>query len=1081
MKINKLATYLIFGLGIQSLSYSQCEISASANPQQIFCGQSSTLTAFGIGAGTVVLSENFNSGGFGPGWSSTPGSVNFSNPCSPNGVDNTPHAWMGSNTSVPRTLTSAPFNLSAATAGVTICFDLLYATQDGAAPCEGPDEPDEGVYLQYSINGGSTWITIDYFDPQGGYNTPYTSWNNWCFQIPAAAITSSTMFRWHQTADSGAGFDHWGIDNVQIVQNDINAEVVWGTPGDSYYHSYGVGSAGGVNPNSVSPTTTTTYNVQITTGTGAVCSTSVTVVVVDPIYEVTMNTDPDPAVVCNGDCVEVLGTAIQVIHPGGITTFENNEFESVSGFGLVSIGASVNVNVQGINTSSLTSGMLTEVCINQFNYFLFNFFGPDVTVANFEYKLVAPGGCGEIILIPQNSLQPSSQAGGMQNVCFTLGGATNLSSVSEPYSGNYQPNQPFDNLIGCDPNGVWSIQINAPAGIGLGIGGFSGWSITFDNPPIHEAVSTSWAPTTGVSVPTTPLANPNNINTQICPTATTNYVLTVSNGVAGCATHQETVAISVDQCNGCVNPLVTVSNLTDCAPATLNLANAINPTSDPATTSFHASQLDAENDVSPISSTVSTSGTYWLRAENPTADTCYTVHQIVVTIESQEDASFAFNDFCVGTTNGPTTIATTGGAFAFNPIPSDGATINTTTGVISNGVAGTTYSVEYTTNGSCPDSHIETVTINANPTPTISGNFTYCPGGSAQLNAGSGYTSYLWSNGGATATISTTATTGLTVTVVDANGCTGTSAPVNITESTVSEYHSTASFCTGASIVVHGNTVTAPGVYIDTFAVAGCDSVSIVTVSENSITIPVITGNLWYCEGQSATLTTNPQNYTSYSWSTGATTPTISTTSSNAITVTVTNANGCTATSQPVILVHPPQAILNANPTSGTAPLVVDFTNNSTGATSYDWYFPSIDTFSTTTMNGYTYIYDSLGSYNVILVAHSANCSDTAVVTITVVNPVQPLDVETPNVFTPNGDGVNDFFTFNTSNVAKLELIIVNRWGNLVYKTEDINFMWNGKDMNGRPVTEGVYFFDYKIIGVMGDEKSGHGFVTVEY
>ncbi len=1083
--MKRLFIAIVLGLGAKTAAFAQCEINASAHPAQIFCGQSSVLSAFGIGAGTVVMSEDFNSG-FGPGWSGTPGATSFSNPCSPNGVDGTPHAWMDNNTSVPRTLTSSPYNISSATAGVTICFDLLFAVQGGNAPCEGPDEPNEGVYLQYSTDGGATWVTIHYFDPNGGNDSQLTNWNNWCFQIPQAAITSNTMFRWHQTADSGAGYDHWGIDNVQIVQNDVNAEVVWGNPGDDYYHSYGVGSSGGQHPTPVSPITTTTYNVQITTGTGDVCSTSVTVTVMDPIYDVAFITNPDPAAVCPGECVEVTGTAIQVIDPGGIETYANNQTESVGGAGVGSIGASVNVNVQGINVSALTSGMITEVCINQFNYFSFGF-PSSVTVADFEYKLVAPGGCGEIILIPQGTLQPSTQTGGMQNVCFVMGGATNIGSVSQPYSGTYNPNQPFDNLVGCDPNGVWSIEIEAPAGITFGAGAFSGWSITFDDPPIFGPVTTTWTPATGVSVPTTGLSNPNNISTDICPPNTTTYNLTVSNGVAGCATQDFPLAITVDQCNGCIVPVVSVTQLTECEPNTVDLEDAVtlSPSSPvPATFSYHASQADAENDVNPLSNTtVSASGTYWVRSENANADTCFIVQQITVTIADQDDASFTFDDFCAGAVNTASGIATPGGSFAFNPVPSDGATINATTGEISNGVPGTTYSVEYTTNGSCPSSSVETVTVNANPTPVITGNFTYCPGGSAQLDAGSGYTSYLWSaNGETTQTIQTTAVSGLTVTVTDANGCTGTSVPVNVSESNVSEYPITVIMCPGETITVHGNSVTAPGTYIDTFAVSGgCDSVSIVTVNESVIITPVITGQLWYCEGEVATLATNPQNYASYSWSTGSTQPSIQTTTGQPITVTVTNADGCSATSAPVTLIPPPQAVLNANPVTGTAPLTVDFTNNSTGATSYDWYFPSIDTFSTTTLNGYTYTYDNLGVYNVLLVAHSDHCSDTAMVTINVSDPVQPLDVVIPNVFTPNGDGINDLFTFNTMNVAELEVIIVNRWGNLVYESDDINFSWNGKDRSGNLVTEGVYFFQYKITGVMGDEKSGHGFVTVEY
>lgn len=775
MKINTLLILSAFNLSISTFTYSQCEINASAFPTQIYCGQSSTLTATGIGAGTVVMSENFNSG-FGPGWSGTPGATSFSNPCSSGGVDGTPHAWMDNNTSVPRTLTSTPFNLSSATAGVTICFDLLFAKQGANAPCEGPDESDEGVYFQYSIDG-TNWITIHYFDPNGGNDPQLTNWNNWCFQIPAAAITSTTRFRWHQTADSGKDYDHWGIDNVQIVQNDVNAVVTWGTPSDSYYHSYGVGNPGGQHPTPVSPTTTTTYDVQITTGTGQVCSTSVTVTVLDPVYEVTLNTVPDPATVCIGNCVEVTGTAIQVIHPGGITKYENNQVETVGGGGVGSIGASVNINVQGLNTNALTSGMITEVCINRFNYFSFGF-PNSVTVANFEYKLVAPGGCGEITLIPQGTLQPSTQTGAMQNVCFIVGGATNIGSVSQPYSGTYQPNQPFNNLVGCDPNGTWSIKITAPTGLSVGTGAFTGWSITFDNPPIYGDVSTSWSPATGVSVPTTGLSSPNNVNTQICPSNTGNYVLTVANSTPGCATHQETVAITVEPCGGCIPPAIVVNPLSTCLPATVNLASAIDPSSPAATLSYHATQADAQNDANPISTTVSSTGSYWVRAEDPTDPTCFTVREITVSPSSQADASFTLTNFCEGASNAATNIATPGGTFAFTPIPTDGATINSSTGEIYNGVTGTTYTVTYTTGGSCSAASTQSVSVSGITfTSSSAGENCGNDDGQITLTASSGTAPYSYSIDGGTTSQPSGTFTGLSsgsyqIKIEDNTGCT---------------------------------------------------------------------------------------------------------------------------------------------------------------------------------------------------------------------------------------------------------------------------------------------------------------------
>ena len=165
--------------------------------------------------GLLFFSENFNGGVFGPGWQSSQQAM-WNNPCSPNGVDGTTHIWLGNSSPVPRVLTTQSYNLSTATAGVTICFDMKFAEQGDVAPCEGPDEPDEGVALQYSIDGGASWVEIHYFDPNGGYDPQFINWTEWCFELPPAAITSNTMIRWFQDNDSGADYDHWGIDNVQI-------------------------------------------------------------------------------------------------------------------------------------------------------------------------------------------------------------------------------------------------------------------------------------------------------------------------------------------------------------------------------------------------------------------------------------------------------------------------------------------------------------------------------------------------------------------------------------------------------------------------------------------------------------------------------------------------------------------------------------------------------------------------------------------------------------------------------------------------------------------------------------------------
>jgi len=67
-----------------------------------------------------------------------------------------------------------------------------------------------------------------------------------------------------------------------------------------------------------------------------------------------------------------------------------------------------------------------------------------------------------------------------------------------------------------------------------------------------------------------------------------------------------------------------------------------------------------------------------------------------------------------------------------------------------------------------------------------------------------------------------------------------------------------------------------------------------------------------------------------------------------------------------------------------------------------------------------------------------------------------------PNFFSPNNDNINDFFhAYNRNNaVKKIDLKIYNRWGDLVYKTDNPNFKWDGTNFsNGKLVTPGVYYY----------------------
>jgi gliding motility-associated-like protein len=70
-------------------------------------------------------------------------------------------------------------------------------------------------------------------------------------------------------------------------------------------------------------------------------------------------------------------------------------------------------------------------------------------------------------------------------------------------------------------------------------------------------------------------------------------------------------------------------------------------------------------------------------------------------------------------------------------------------------------------------------------------------------------------------------------------------------------------------------------------------------------------------------------------------------------------------------------------------------------------------------------------------------------------------EFELPNIFTPNSDGVNDFYkAIKVRQIKEIGLVIVDRWGNTVYRTSDPYFQWNGQSiLTKAPVSDGTYFY----------------------
>lgn len=140
------------------------------------------------------------------------------------------------------------------------------------------------------------------------------------------------------------------------------------------------------------------------------------------------------------------------------------------------------------------------------------------------------------------------------------------------------------------------------------------------------------------------------------------------------------------------------------------------------------------------------------------------------------------------------------------------------------------------------------------------------------------------------------------------------------------------------------------------------------------------------------------------------------------------------------------------------------FTNTSTNSTNWIWNFG--DTTGSILQNP-DHTYHSVGFYPVKLYASSVNgCIDSANVSVEI------KDVITcyiPNSFTPNKNGINDLFNIYSYGISSdsFELLIFDRWGTRVFKTNDMHEGWNGAMNNGSDVLEAaiyVYHLNYKEI-----------------
>ena len=83
-----------------------------------------------------------------------------------------------------------------------------------------------------------------------------------------------------------------------------------------------------------------------------------------------------------------------------------------------------------------------------------------------------------------------------------------------------------------------------------------------------------------------------------------------------------------------------------------------------------------------------------------------------------------------------------------------------------------------------------------------------------------------------------------------------------------------------------------------------------------------------------------------------------------------------------------------------------------------------------------------------------------------------------PNAFTPNGDGRNDYLKYEGDNIQSMKIGVYNRWGEMVYRSENKQDMWDGTH-NGKPLPTGLYPYVMDVVFADGKEGCHKGTITI--
>ncbi|MBK6834462.1 MAG: gliding motility-associated C-terminal domain-containing protein [Bacteroidetes bacterium] len=558
-------------------------------------------------------------------------------------------------------------------------------------------------------------------------------------------------------------------------------------------------------------------------------------------------------------------------------------------------------------------------------------------------------------------------------------------------------------------------------------------------------ITYAWTgPTVGNPAGTTPLSN----STVVSASGT--YTVTAINSTNGC-TNTATGTVTT---NTAVPSVTMGSNQSiTCAANTVTINGTGNSNAGGSVAySWTGPSVGSPAGTSPSSSltNVSSAGTYTLLVTDQTNGCTISGTLSVTASIGVPSITATANDTISCNTNSVQLMSTTStNAVHYAWTDPAGNPVGTTSGITASAIGTYTLTVTDTTNNCVSSVQVAVVADLASPIVTVGPNpLLSCSVTSVNLTASSNVTNatYSWTGptsgtpAGNNPTNDTTnvATAGnYTVTVVNpTNGCSS-----------------------NATVLVNSN-----------------GSQTIVNAGPATTTLP--------CGSTGITLSgTQLQTGYQYVWtnsvgtvlnpSGGSTAPGVNTPGTYYLTAT-NPATGCSSVdSIRVIPGVQPNAAFSPSVNSGYLPLPVVYTNTSTGANNYQWFVSGTNGLPVAYSANYANTFSAAGTYTVILVAGngSVTCNDTA---FTIIVVQEPATVLIPNIFSPNGDNINDVLKPITTGMKSLMIDIYNRWGTKMITFDGLTTGWAG-DGN----SEGTYFYIAKGVGEDGTEIEEKGYILM--